>query len=132
MTTPTGTTPPERGDTSSGAGFFGALFDFSFTSFVTTKLVPVLYGIVLVMILLSAIGLLTRGGAGVIAAVFVLAFGVIYARVVMEVIVVFFRIAEHTRDTADAVRSLSSRASAGPPPAASGPRFDPQTGQPLS
>ncbi|HET6849618.1 MAG TPA: DUF4282 domain-containing protein [Gaiellales bacterium] len=132
MTTATGTTPPERQDTSTGAGFFGALFDFSFTSFITTKLIPVLYGIVLVMIVLSAIGLLTRGGVGVILAIFLLAFGVIYARVIMETIIVFFRIAEHTRDTAAAIRALSQSAPAGPPPAQSGPRFDPQTGQPLS
>jgi Domain of unknown function (DUF4282) len=84
-------------------GFFGSLFDFSFESFITTKLVPVLYGLALVAVVLTAIGLFTRGGAGILLGLIVLAFGTIYARVVMETIIVFFRIAEHTRDMAAAL-----------------------------
>jgi uncharacterized protein DUF4282 len=84
-------------------GFFGALFDFSFESFITTKLVPILYGLALVAVVLSAIGLFTRGGAGILLGLIVLGLGAIYARVVMEMIIVFFRIAEHTRDMAAAL-----------------------------
>jgi hypothetical protein len=95
-------------------GFFGSLFDFSFQSFITTKLIPVLYGLALLAVVLSAIGLLTRGGAGVILGILVLVFGTIYARVLMETIIVFFRIAEHTRDMAE---SLTRGRPAGETPA---------------
>ena len=132
MTTP-GTNPPERTASLPNANFFGALFDFSFTSFITTKLIPVLYGIWLVLIVLSAVIFLTRGGAGIIFAVITLVLGVIWARVVMETIIVFFRIAEHTRDTAYALRSFAPTVTTGPPsPPEPGGRFDPQTGQPLT
>jgi hypothetical protein len=92
-------------------GFFGSLFDFSFDSFITTKLVPILYGLALVAVVLTAIGLFTRGGAGILLGLIVLGFGTIYARVVMETIIVFFRIAEHTRDMAAALAGKST-----PPP----------------
>lgn len=84
-------------------GFFGSLFDFSFESFITTKLVPILYVLALVSVVLSAVILFTRGGAGFVLGILVLVFGTIYARVVMETIIVFFRIAEHTRDMAAAL-----------------------------
>ena len=37
------------------AGFLGALFDFSFTSFVTTKIIKVLYVLILVLVSISAL-----------------------------------------------------------------------------
>ena len=127
-------------------GFFGSLFDFSFTSFVTTKIIPILYGISLLSVVLVAIALFIRGGGGVLAGVFVLVFGVIYARVVMETIIVFFRIAEHTRDTARALTTAAALSVAAPPAATPAPggsvsparppvsseiRFDTETGKPL-
>ena len=66
----------------------------------------------MISVVLTAIVFLTRGAAGVVAAIIVLIFGTIYARVLMEMIIVFFRIAEHTRDMA---------ASMHPAPPGSGP-----------
>src|SRR5690348_8821625 len=96
-------------------GFFGSLFDFTFTSFVTTKIIPILYGLSLLSVVVVAIALFTRGGGGFLAGLLVLVFGVIYARVVMETIIVFFRIAEHTRDTARALTAAGSLPLAAPP-----------------
>ena len=36
-------------------GFLGALFDFSFTSFVTTKIIKVLYVLILIMVVIAAL-----------------------------------------------------------------------------
>jgi hypothetical protein len=112
-------------------GFFGSLFDFSFESFVTTKLVPVLYGIALLGVVLASIGLMTRGTAGLILGVLFLGVGVIYARVLMETIIVFFRIAEHTRDMANAMRGTAPSPPLAAPVPSSEVRFDSQTGKPL-
>jgi uncharacterized membrane protein len=86
-----------------GTGFVASLFDFSFTSFVTTKLVKLLYGIGVVF---AAMAALAFAGAGFTHSLF---FGfltlliaplmffaaVIYWRVLMELIIVLFRAAEH-------------------------------------
>jgi hypothetical protein len=87
----------------SGGGFLGALFDFSFTTFVTTKLVKVLYALCIVVAALYAVFFIiagfTRGGIfGILALIgsVVLFFAfVIYSRVCMELIIVIFRGAEH-------------------------------------
>ena len=114
-------------------GFFGSLFDLSFTSFVTTKIVKVLYVIAMVIIGLYALAFVvfgfTNGGVeGVLAligaAVFSL-FGLIYARVLLEFVVVVFRIGEHTATMA---RSLS----AGTPPSAPQVPWSPPTPSPTT
>ena len=113
-------------------GFFGSLFDFSFTSFITTKIVPALYGIWLVGIVLFAVLLMFRGGSDFLGGILLLVFGVIYARVVMETVIVFFRIAEHTRDTAHALRALHpAEPMTDQQLPVSEVRFDTQTGRPL-
>jgi len=92
----------------SNKGFFTTLFDFSFSEFVTTKLIRVLYGINLC---LGAIGIV---GYVVIAFRRSLGFGIlclilspvafilsaIAARVWMELLIVIFRIAENVNDIA--------------------------------
>ncbi len=83
-------------------GFFGALFDFSFSNFITSKLIPVLYvlgialcGLVSISVLLNG---LSMGGVFallsllMVPAVFLLT--VMYLRVMLEVMIVLFRIAE--------------------------------------
>ncbi|NLG29348.1 MAG: DUF4282 domain-containing protein [Chloroflexi bacterium] len=92
--------------------FLAALFDFSFSEFVTTKLIKVLYGFELVVAALLIIGVvigafLRSVGAGLIALVlspvaFVLA--ALGARVWTELLIVIFRIAENTGDIAKANR----------------------------
>ncbi len=87
-------------------GFFGALFDFSFTSFVTTRIIKVLYALILVLAVLSALlftitmfrinavlGLLTLIIGDPLFIIIVMAFW----RLVLESFVVVFRIAEDVR-----------------------------------
>jgi hypothetical protein len=87
-------------------GFLSALFDFSFTSFVTTRIIKVLYVLILIMVLLSALiftydmfrvsaltGLLTLVIGDPLFIVIVMAFW----RLVLESFVVRFRIAEDVR-----------------------------------
>lgn len=93
-------------------GFFGALFDFSFSSFVTTKVLKLLYGLWMLVV----IGVLFGGIIGAIvqmtdrygsvavgflmlilapvAAVFTLVFGRMY----FELIIVAFRMAENLEE----------------------------------
>lgn len=85
-------------------GFFAALFDLNFTSFITLRFIKVIYGILLVLILVFGLGffvaLLLRGGASIIVAIVVVPLVtllyLIIARIYMEVIALFFRIGENT------------------------------------
>jgi hypothetical protein len=90
-------------------GFFGKLFDLSFSEFITVSIIKVLY---VIAIIVSAIGALvvliggfTKGvGAaigGIILAPLLFLLYVLLARVWMEVIMVLFRIAENTGKTAE-------------------------------
>jgi len=87
-------------------GFLGALFDFSFTSFVTTKIIKVLYALIMVLVSLSALvftisafrssavyGLLVLVIGDPLFIIIVMAFW----RLVLESFVVVFRIAEDIR-----------------------------------
>jgi len=109
--------PAQHGPTQQGAdskGFFGALFDFSFTSFVTTRIIKVLYALIMVLAVLSALlftitmfrvnavlGLLTLIIGDPLFIIIVMAFW----RLVLESFVVVFRIAEDVR----ALRERSDR-----------------------
>jgi Domain of unknown function (DUF4282) len=85
-------------------GFFPALFDFGFTSFITLKFLRVIYTIVVVFVLLFGLIYLvlglSQGGALAVASVFVVPLltllSLIYARITMELIAVIFRIGENT------------------------------------
>jgi Domain of unknown function (DUF4282)/zinc-ribbon domain len=87
----------------SDAGFLGALFDFSFTSFITTKLIKFLYALGIIMAgflaLMVLIAGFTRGPIfgvlGLIAAAIYFFVIIVYSRVVLELIIVIFRAAEH-------------------------------------
>jgi hypothetical protein len=89
-------------------GFFRALFDFSFTEFVTTRLIRLLYGIGVVVGAASAALAIARGlqvglGAGIVALIvapLIFLLVVIIVRVWLEIIIVVFRIAEYLRDMA--------------------------------
>ncbi len=79
-----------------------ALFDFSFNRLITRKLIGIVYGVALVVILLSgmavAVPLIALGGWGVffglVAVPAAMLLWVLIARVVAEAAVVYFRIAE--------------------------------------
>ena len=89
-------------------GFFRALFDFSFTEFVTTRLIRLLYAIGVLLAAVAALGAIVRGfnagaGAGIVALIvspLIFLLVVILARVWLEIIIVVFRIAEYLRDMA--------------------------------
>lgn len=99
-------------------GFFGSLFDFSFTSFITPRLVPVLYALGLVLGVISlVIYLITAsalpsgyGGLVIVAALIGALLTIILVRVWSEVIMVTFRVYERvTTNPANVARA------AGPP-----------------
>lgn len=101
-------TPSSDTQITDAGGFFNALFDFSFSSFITTRIIKVLYILSIVAIGLGALGifitLASRGAAGIIgglilAPIFFVLY-VIFARVWMEIIIVIFRIAEYAGEIA--------------------------------
>lgn len=120
-TPPPGWGPPPPADygvpgyatsTGGGTGFFGSLFDMSFSSFVTTKLVKVIYILAMVLIGLTALAQLVvalasgEGGAIVASLLLVPLFALlalIWTRVGLELVMVVFRIGEDARRTADAL-----------------------------
>jgi asparagine N-glycosylation enzyme membrane subunit Stt3 len=103
----------------SARGFLEALFDLSFTSFVTTRLVKVLYILAIVGAavgcLMMVVGGFARGAVyGVVSLVilaplFFLAV-TIYARVLLEVVMVIFRIGEHAAEIAEQGRKKAGGA----------------------
>lgn len=101
---------PTFGPPSGERGFFGSLFDFSFTSFVTTKVLKVLYGLLILgafgAVIVADIDAIDRLGRSyvynreqhyitLVASPFALLLLIIYARMICEMIVVAFRIAEN-------------------------------------
>lgn len=85
-------------------GLFAGLFDFSFTTFITLKFLRLIYIVLMVLILLGGLTFLLRGlaqggGTAVAAIVLVPVFMLLYlvfARIYMELIALFFRIGENT------------------------------------
>lgn len=112
-------------------GFFGSLFDLSFTSFVTPKLVKILFIISLVLLgiayIFIAISIFSSGGETtfnattgefeesggnaalgilwllVLGPLFLFFYTLLY-RVFFEIVIVFFRIYENTRDQVSLLR----------------------------
>lgn len=90
-------------------GIVGALFDFSFTHFVSAKMIKLIYGIGLIWAGLVSLGFLifaiSQGGfllvLGLLGAPVVFLIGVFMARVYTEFMIVIFRIAEDTHRIAD-------------------------------
>lgn len=87
-------------------GFFGALFDFSFSQFVTTRLVRFLYAVLVLIDALIALGAIARAfnegaGAGLVALILapiLFLILVVITRVYLEIVIVIFRIAEYLRE----------------------------------
>ena len=88
--------------------FLAALFDFSFSEFVTTKIIKILYGILIVLAGIAALvaiiaGFIDSAGRGVLMLVLsplMFLLYVIMARVWLELVIVIFRIAEHVGEIA--------------------------------
>jgi hypothetical protein len=85
-------------------GFFGGLFDLTFTEFVTIRVIKVLFVLAIIISGVFAVGILIAGFAGgaargllaLIGAPIVFLLYVLGARIWLEVIIVLFRIAENT------------------------------------
>ncbi len=96
-------------------GFLRSLFDFSFTEFITTRVIKVLYALAVVFCALAALVMIIGGfsrspGAGILSLILspvVFLFYVLMVRVWLEVIIILFRIAEHTRTLAEKPRTES-------------------------
>lgn len=106
------TGPMLQFNSSAAKSFLGSLFDFSFTYFITGKLIKFLYfifialaGVVTVSIIISAFGAgatLGSSGTGTLVGILALIVSpiiflivVTYARVALELVMVLFKIEEH-------------------------------------
>ncbi len=104
-------------------GFFAVLFDFSFSEFIATRIIKVLYCISIVLAGLWAIAIFIgciAGGVGtaflgLILAPLLFCFAVLCARLWLEFIIVVFRIAENTARLVD--QGASQKAPDEGPPA---------------
>ena len=114
LAAPAATPPPARYvppiNTQEAAGFISSLFDLSFSSFITPKLIKVLFVISIVLAAFGSLFVVMTGfqaggvfgglGALLIVAPLVFFFYVMYARVVMEVLIVIFRCSEYLAEIA--------------------------------
>ena len=90
-------------------GFLAALFDFSFTEFVSVRLVRLLYAVALIAGVLGAvISVVMAFSRGFLEGIFGLVFApvalllwLLAARVWLEFVVVAFRIADHVKEIAE-------------------------------
>ncbi len=121
-------------------GFFGALFDFSFTSFITLRFLKVIYAVLVGLILLSGVvffvALLSRGGLTTLVAIIgvpiVTLLYLVIARVYMEIIALFFRIGENTSIIARNIAPSATGQQSGGTSFGSTAYGPPEPGQPLS
>lgn len=98
--------PPPRPQSAAAKSFLSALFDFGFTSFVTPKVVKVLYPLIMILTGLSALSFVAiafRASTGfgivslfILAPLFFLVVTAIY-RILLEFFIVIFRVAEDIR-----------------------------------
>jgi hypothetical protein len=86
-------------------GFFSSLFDVSFSSFVTMRIIKVIYVITLVLIALVALAFVVSAftqsvGFGIVTLLVLAPLGaliyIIYARVLLELVMAVLRIMENT------------------------------------
>jgi len=124
-------------------GFFGSLFDISFSSLITTRVIKVLYVLALIAIALFSLFFIvaafhSSSGAGFFTLIILAPLGAllytVYTRVILEFIIVVFRIAEYngelvalTRQQMGLPAQTGSLAIAGtptttPPPATTTPQ----------
>ena len=91
------------------SSFIGALFDFSFSRFVSETLIRVLYLVAIGLAVTAAIigiiaaftNSLSIGISALIIAPLVLFVYIVIVRVIFEFVIVIFRIADHTKQIAE-------------------------------
>lgn len=104
---------PAAGGAASDRGFFGSLLDFSFSSFVTPKVIKVLYGLQIALCALGTLGFMysqferanrmsmysygssSEAYLSMLFAPIGFCVAVLFSRVMLEVTIVLFRIAEN-------------------------------------
>jgi hypothetical protein len=111
-------------------GFLASLFDISFSSLITTWVIKVLYvlsmviiGLVAVVFVVAAFADSVAGGIVVLLVVAPL-FGLlylIYVRVLLELVIVIFRITESNVELVSLQRGQAAGGSTPPPPSSSPP-----------
>jgi len=115
-------------------GFLRSLFDISFRSLITTKIIKVVYVLYMVVIALVALAFIVSAfSSSVAAGVVVLVIGaplgalvyLVFARVWLEAIIALFRIMENTQE-------LVRQGGLGGAPAATGPNVPPLASPPGS
>lgn len=132
------------------SSFFGSLFDFSFSRFVTTKIIRVLYILSTILIALWTLIIVLAAfrsstGAGILTLIIggplIFLISLIYVRVILELIMVIFRIHEDVKEinvrgggtgsggTAVAETYTSAPASVYQPPAESEPTRAEESGE---
>ena len=89
-------------------GFFASLFDFSFTELVTTKIIKVIYILVVVVFaglaIISSMNLIFSKSTGLFSLIlppFVFLLIVTFTRVFLEAMVAIHRIQEHAAEIAE-------------------------------
>jgi len=130
-------------DMTSPKGFLASLFDYSFSSFITTRIIKILYVLITIVYSLVALAFLAIGishgpGPAVAAIIFVPIAWLLYmifARVALEVLIVVFRIGEdihlvaHPGGGAPPSGLSPQQGFGGPAPSAPNPTFGgPATG----
>jgi hypothetical protein len=97
------------GDVQRTHSFFATLFDFSFSEFVTARLLKVIYGAAIglwsIAGLAVLLGALTQSGLALLGALVLVPAGFLIAvtltRIWVELVIVAFRIADHAAETAE-------------------------------
>jgi hypothetical protein len=113
-------------------GFFASLFDYSFSSFITPRIIKVLYALttlVLALWTLADILLAFRvsSALGVLALIFgplMFVIAMIYTRVVLELLIAFFRMHEDVEEI-NAVAGRAAGTGPAPPRPEAGPAVAP-------
>lgn len=105
--------------------FLSSLFDLSFTEFITTRVIKVLFILAIIVSAIAAVVMIVTGFVGgalsgivllIISPILFLVF-VILARVWLELVIVIFRIAENTGRLAEQSRATTAPPTSGQPPA---------------
>jgi len=107
-------------------GFLSALFDFSFENFITSKLIGLLYGLALAGGAISALSFAISGFANsflmgigtLVLSVLFFAIFVMYSRVILEILIVIFRIAENTGELVKQGKTTTPQSGVSPAPRA--------------
>jgi hypothetical protein len=119
--------------------FLASLFDVSFSSLVTTKVIKVIYVLSMILIGLAAlffvVAAFTQSAVGglitlVIIAPFLSLLYLIYVRVLLEIVIAIFRIMETNVELVGLQRQRSSVPSSPAPTAPPGPAAPPSTPPP--